>query len=173
MHDKITATPSHHPAGFSVIQTWLHARQELLVEFVRLAGLNPDRHRSEIDVEELQIFCEQLVDYVSSGHFEVYNIIFAAFENATGHALEQAQTLYPKLKISTDVALDFNDKYSDPSDDDLLDLDADLNKLGPLLENRFNTEDELMQALNISLQDSDLSLKKDKKGDFTQTKTHP
>ena len=118
-------------------------------------------------------FCEQLVDYVSSGHFEVYNIIFAAFENATGHALEQAQTLYPKLKVSTDLALDFNDKYSDPSDDDLLELDEDLNKLGPLLENRFDTEDELMKALNISLQGTDLSSEKVKKANFTQTKPTP
>lgn len=149
MQDKISKSNQELRGKHSMIDTWLIARQELLVEYVHIAGLSPKRQRQHVDLDELQQFCNQLLDYVSTGHFEIYNYMFQAFENATGPALEHAQKLYPQLKRSTDIVLDFNDKYSDASEECLLDLDDDLNKLGPMLENRFDTEDRLMKTLDI------------------------
>ncbi len=132
-----------------MIDAWLNARQSLLVEYMLLAGLNPNRARTHINPEILQKFCEQLVDYVSTGHFEVYNFIFESLEKASGDPLELAKKIYPKLRVSTDFALDFNDKYNHVNEDNLLNIDHDLNKLGPLLEHRFEIEDKLIQALDI------------------------
>ena len=135
----------HHP----LLDSWLNARQELLVDYMHLAGLNPKRHTTAIDNNELQTFCDKLVDYVSIGHFEVYNYIFQAFENASGTSLKTAQSLYPKLRVTTDLILDFNDKYSDPNDEILGKVDDDLNKLGPVFELRFELEDKMLKTLKV------------------------
>ena len=76
------------------IDDWLDARQALLVEYMRLAGLMPtkSKQRSLPGHVELQRFCEQLVDYVSAGHFEIYNHVVTAFEQASGDKLELAGT---------------------------------------------------------------------------------
>ncbi len=79
------------------IDDWLDARQALLVEYMRLAGLTPARtkQRSLPGHVELQGFCERLVDYVSAGHFEIYNHVVTAFEQASGDKLELAKRIYP------------------------------------------------------------------------------
>ncbi|MGL4716417.1 MAG: Rsd/AlgQ family anti-sigma factor, partial [Aeromonas sp.] len=50
---------------------------------------------------------------------------------------------------STEFALEFNDKYSDADEAQLLLLDDDLNQLGPVLEDRFRQEDRLVTALHV------------------------
>ncbi|MGY3865627.1 Rsd/AlgQ family anti-sigma factor [Aeromonas bivalvium] len=134
------------------IDDWLEARQALLVEYIRLAGLSPSRSKQQRCLPgcpELQQFCEQLVDYVSAGHFEIYHHVVNAFEQASGDSLELAKRIYPRIRSCTEFALEFNDKYSDASEEQLLSLDEDLNKLGPVLEDRFKYEDRLISALHV------------------------
>ena len=131
------------------IDDWLDARQALLVEYMRLAGLMPtkSKQRSLPGHVELQRFCEQLVDYVSAGHFEIYNHVVTAFEQASGDKL--AKRIYPHIRACTEFALEFNDKYSNADEAQLLQLDEDLNQLGPVLEDRFKQEDRLVKALQV------------------------
>ena len=81
--------------------------------------------------------------------FEVYNQAVTACEKHGESSQELARDLLPKISSSTDIVLDFNDKYSaSKSDNILLELDDDLSRLGPSIENRFAFEDELIEVLH-------------------------
>ena len=85
----------------------------------------------------------------SAGHFEIYNHVVTAFEQASGDKLELAKRIYPHIRACTEFALEFNDKYSNADEAQLLQLDEDLNQLGPVLEDRFKQEDRLVKALQV------------------------
>ena len=72
-----------------------------------------------------------------------------AFEQASGDKLELAKRIYPHIRACTEFALEFNDKYSNADEAQLLQLDEDLNQLGPVLEDRFKQEDRLVKALQV------------------------
>lgn len=101
-------------------------------------------------------FCELLVDYVSAGHFEVYDKIVANCE-LTGELKQQlAKTLYPRIGETTQAALEFNDRYADgASDDELMEFDKDLAALGHALEARFELEDQLIATLSVHREGAD------------------
>ena len=65
------------------------------------------------------------------------------------YTLELAKRIYPHIRTSTELALEFNDKYSEADEAQLLLLDDDLNELGPVLEERFKQEDRLVKALHV------------------------
>jgi len=151
MLTKLEQTKQALAGKHKAIDDWLDARQALLVEYMRLAGLTPARskQRSLPRQEDLQHFCNKLVDYVSAGHFEIYHHVVTAFEQASGETLALAKRIYPHIRASTEFALEFNDKYSDPDEAQLLVLDDDLNELGQVLEDRFKQEDRLVKALHV------------------------
>ena len=71
-------------------------------------------------------------------------------ENASGRSLSIAQRVLPKLDTSIEQLMDFSDKYCEHLDDNKLDdLQQDLEKLGPILEQRFRNEDRLIIALRL------------------------
>jgi len=134
----------------SVIDSWLEERQELLVLYCKLVGLPPfDRNEQALPEQaHIQKFCQILMDYLSAGHFEIYNDIAKACETKGKESLALAQQLYPKISASTDIALSFNDKYAETKQDSTLpDFDTELSKLGEILEQRFEYEDELIDNL--------------------------
>lgn len=134
----------------SIIDNWLTERQELLVLFCRIAGFSPYEKKDHALPDQLQIqnFCQILMDYLSAGHFEVYDDIANACKDRGPESQKLANSLYPRISDTTDIALDFNDKYAEVSKDDLLDeFDNDLSKLGEALELRFELEDELIDNL--------------------------
>ncbi len=60
-----------------------------------------------------------------------------------------ADSLYPKIANSTDMALEFNDKYAEAESSTLSkNFDRDLSMLGQALVERFDFEDELIQTLH-------------------------
>ncbi|PAJ73055.1 Rsd/AlgQ family anti-sigma factor [Pseudoalteromonas sp. NBT06-2] len=134
----------------SVIDSWLDERQELLVLYCKLVGLPPfdSKEQALPELDHIQKFCQILMDYLSAGHFEIYNDIAKACETKGKQSLALAQVLYPKISESTDVALSFNDKYAEIKQESLLpDFDAELSKLGEILEQRFEYEDKLIDNL--------------------------
>lgn len=134
----------------TVIDKWLTERQELLVLYCRIAGFSPYDKKDHALPDQLQIqnFCQILMDYLSAGHFEVYDDIAKACEQKGPHSQQLASELYPRISETTDTALDFNDKYAEVDKEDLLkDFDDDLSKLGEALELRFELEDELIDNL--------------------------
>jgi regulator of sigma D len=134
----------------TIIDKWLTERQELLVLYCKIAGFSPYDKKDHALPDQLQIqtFCQILMDYLSAGHFEVYDDIAKACEQKGPKSQQLANELYPRISETTDIALDFNDKYAEVAKDDLLDeFDNDLSKLGEALELRFELEDELIDNL--------------------------
>ncbi|MGF1804454.1 Rsd/AlgQ family anti-sigma factor, partial [Aliivibrio sifiae] len=59
-----------------VIDHWLSTRQDLLVEYCKLAGLPPfDTSTFSLPpFFAIQSFTQHLIDYISEGHFKIYNM---------------------------------------------------------------------------------------------------
>ncbi|WP_049631050.1 Rsd/AlgQ family anti-sigma factor [Cellvibrio sp. pealriver] len=134
-----------------IIDRWLEERQAMLVQYCALSGLDQDLSDLQRG-EKLRSFCQILVDYVSAGHFEVYDqLIKEGREFDDADALKEASKLYDIVDSTTEKLLDFNDKYLET--DDLASLTDDLSKLGEVLEVRFSTEDRLVAVLHTSHKD--------------------
>ncbi len=134
----------------NAIDKWLAERQEVLVEYCRLAGLPPfeKTDRALPQKKDIQSFCQLLMDYISAGHFEVFDQIVMQCKENGPNSLALAKTIYPQIVISTDVALTFNDKYAEDSQVALHDnFDDNLSALGQFLEQRFELEDQLIETL--------------------------
>ena len=133
-----------------VIDKWLNERQELIVLYCKIAGFTPYEKQDQALPEPklIESFCQLLMDYLSAGHFEVYDDIAKACEKKGLQSQELANSIYPRISSTTDVALDFNDKYAEVDKEDLLkDFDNDLSVIGEALEARFALEDELIDNL--------------------------
>ncbi|TMP87407.1 sigma D regulator [Pseudoalteromonas ruthenica] len=134
----------------TVIDKWLAERQELLVQYCNMAGNshNAKHDKALPEPATIQQFCQLLMDYLSAGHFEIYDDIVKQCESRGPESLELAQSLYPQISATTDVALDFNDSYAEVKGDDLMEnFDNDLSTLGEALSTRFELEDELIHNL--------------------------
>ncbi|MGQ4277107.1 sigma D regulator [Pseudidiomarina sp. E22-M8] len=132
------------------IDTWLQERQLLLIEYFKLAGLPPyDKEKSALPaVEDVRNFCGLLVDYVSAGHFEIYDQIITNCGDAPAETEELAAELFPLISETTEVALAFHDQYGNSVDDTHLDdFDRHLSALAEALELRMEFEDRLLHAL--------------------------
>ena len=89
------------------------------------------------------------MDYVSEGHFEIFDQVVTACEKNGTSSQSLAQNLVPKISKTPDTALDFNDKYTESVDDAVLyHLDKDLSSLGHAMETRFELEDKLLEVLH-------------------------
>jgi regulator of sigma D len=134
-----------------IIDRWLEERQAMLVQYCALSGL--DQNLSDLQRgDKLRSFCQILVDYVSAGHFEVYDqLIKEGREFDDAEALQEASKLYNTIDTTTERLLDFNDKYLET--DDISSLTSDLSLLGEALEVRFSSEDRLISVLHTSHKD--------------------
>lgn len=140
-----------------LIDQWLENRRKLLVHYCQIAGLPPygKAEKSLPSFERVKFFCDLLVDYVSEGHFEVYDRVVNACENSGPSSKSLAQQVLPKITSTTNVALDFNDKYAEAQDDQVLyELDDDLSELAHAMETRFELEDKLLEILHNKLSES-------------------
>jgi regulator of sigma D len=91
-----------------------------------------------------------LVDYVSAGHFEVYEQLIQEAREFNDGGLELAAKLYPRIEQTTEVALNFNDRLDgrELSEVDVKELFNELSRLGEVLESRFEMEDFLIENLH-------------------------
>lgn len=149
------------------VDNWLKARQQLLIEYCSLAGITSaeaaesavDAHlvsangeRALPDAGDVETFCEDLMDYLSAGHFEVYDIL--ATSSTRAKALKEQ--LYPRITSTTDAALRFNDRYTQlVQPEQASTFDKDLAELGEILEERFELEDRLLHHLHETATASD------------------
>ncbi len=153
MYTRLQNTRQQYGGSLTAIDNWLEERQQLIVAYCKLAALPPfDKGQATqhfpLESEILE-FCQLLMDYLSAGHFEVYDQIVSqcAVNGSVSKAL--AEGLYPKIASSTDIALEFNDKYADHTvEAKTVDFDGDLSSLGQALEQRFEFEDELIRVLH-------------------------
>ena len=112
-----------------LIDRWLRDRQQLIVQYCDISGTT-DFEDSEQVRNKFGKLCDALVDYVSAGHFEIYEKLIR--------------------EETTEVALAFNDKLSADamSEEALRGLMGPLSELGEQLETRFSLEDFLIEHLH-------------------------
>jgi regulator of sigma D len=129
-----------------MINKLLAERQEVLVLFCQVAGLEPYTRTKSMD-NLLQTFCQILVDYTAFGHFEVFGRISNGSERRM-RVIKMAEEIYPAFVEATETAVNFNDKY-DLSDHQLIldNLAEDLSQLGETLATRIELEDKLVSTM--------------------------
>ncbi len=95
----------------------------------------------------LRRFCEALIDYTASAHFQLYRYLADNCERRKA-VLAIADELYPKIVETTDTILRFNDKYEAMSLDNSVEfLAMDLSNLGECIADRIHYEDRVISAL--------------------------
>ncbi len=152
MLNKVKTARERWGGVSQAIDRWLQDRQDLLVLFLGLTSKDDSLTLPEREAK-LQEFCQILVDYVSAGHFEIYEqLVQEARERDDKAGLQEARAKYTTVDGTTEEILDFNDKYQET--DDLSSLTADLSTLGVCLETRFEAEDYMLDILHIRYQDS-------------------
>lgn len=132
------------------LATLVKTRSETLSLYSELANQRPFE-ADEIVSEALQEFCQALIDYAASAHFQLYRYIADRLERR-GPVLDVADQVYPRIVQTTDSILRFNDRYETA---DLLNgsaellerLDADLSRLGETLAERIQLEDKVISAM--------------------------
>lgn len=132
-----------------LIDRWLKERQELLVHYCDLSG-ESDFSKTEALREKFVRLCEVLVDYVSTGHFEIYEQLVREAREFNDGGLELAARVYPRIEQTTEVALNFNDRLDgrELTESDIRALFEELSRLGETLESRFEMEDFLIEHLH-------------------------
>lgn len=134
----------------AIIDAWLIERQALLTQFVAL----PQMSIAEDVVQELHRFCEAMVDYSSRGHFNVYEQLLMHIAEHNGKYAETASLLLGKIHDTTDTIIIFDDEYGAVeklSIQDVGHFNGRLSRLGEVLTERFNHEDELMGLVQKTL----------------------
>jgi len=138
-----------------LIDRWLQERHELVSAY---SVLSEAAQPAAANAPEVQKFCQILVDYVSAGHFEVYEQLTSeakAFGDVRG--LELAKQIYPRIEAITEAALAFNDHCDNGDSGDSASLNAELKRLGQMLHERFELEDCLIEVLHNSHQEQAVS----------------
>jgi len=152
MLTKLEQAKQEWGGTLAIIDNWLEARQQCVVLYCELAGLPPYQVEEGGLPEQVKItkFCQLLLDYASRGHFEIYEQIIAQCKLDGEENLKIAQDLYSKITQTTDIALNFNDKYAEANSDQALqDFDLDLSELGIIMESRFKREDQLLEVVHL------------------------
>ena len=141
----MSATMQEKPSFSYISEALLNKRQKLLIKFCELAGLEPYSQTEPLAIE-LKQFCQLLMDYSALCHFELFEGIINDPE--TSDAVNQAvNQSYPRIKIITNKAVDFNDNYAELENIQINRLSSDLSKLGEELAVCFEIEDRLLAML--------------------------
>ncbi|TCV91487.1 sigma D regulator [Biostraticola tofi] len=137
-----------------LIDQWLQARKVLLVTYYHLIGLKPNKEQhTPLDEKALDDFCHNLVDYLSAGHFHVYDRIVADAGSKPAETQSHAQ-LYAALQANTQSIMAFYDSHLEAAidHDNYLEFQQALSGVGEALATRFALEDQLIQqAFNYQI----------------------
>ena len=129
-----------------MVRNLLAERQEMLVSYCRLAGLEPYNGDKPVK-RQLEEFCQLLMDYTAFGHFELYGRISEGGERR-GRVSGVADEVYSSITNITEKLVAFNDKYDAAEHSlDLKPLSGDLSVLGEDIAVRMELEDRLVTAL--------------------------
>lgn len=132
-----------------LIDRWLKERQNLIVRYCELSDPDSKSEPGNLS-EKFGKLCEVLLDYVSAGHFEIYEQLIQEAKEFDDGGIELAYRVYPRIQQSTELALNFNDRVDGGriEEKDVAELFEELSKLGEALETRFESEDFLIEHLH-------------------------
>ncbi len=130
----------------NLINELVHTRNEMLTIFSELIEHRPFEQMDDDLPGLVEKFCQALIDYTADAHFRLYRFIDERSERRRS-IVNVANQVYPKILDSTQIILDFNDKYETTRSKDELDaLSQDLSQLGENLAERIELEDRVIDA---------------------------
>lgn len=128
-----TATATANGYFSEADESFTECRQQLISYLVKLNHALSDDH---VDLSQalLSRFCDALVDYLSAGHFRVFQ------------RLSLPATAYAIIEGTTQAGVAFSDRYGDIANFDMNAVKEGLERLARLLSARFELEDNLLYA---------------------------
>ncbi len=129
-----------------LVDQWLYARKQLLVAYYNMVGIKPNKEsHSALDEKAVDAFCHNLVDYLSAGHFNIYERIIDEMEGTS--PLLAATQIYPQLEANTQQIMEFYDSNLENAidDDNCIEFQQALSGIGEALASRFSLEDKLIE----------------------------
>jgi regulator of sigma D len=138
--------PDRRQQNHELIAKLNNERQEVMSLYCNFAELKPFSANDAVK-SLLTQFSQILVDYVSLGHFGVYQRVLSGNERR-GRVLAVAQEIYPEFSTTTDAVISFNDKYDNVDEiEHFEDLEQDLSVIGENLAKRIDLEDRLCEVM--------------------------
>ncbi|MFU0923453.1 sigma D regulator [Kluyvera sichuanensis] len=128
-----------------LVDRWLNIRKHLLVAYYNLVGLKPGKESfMRLNEKALDDFCQRLVDYLSAGHFSIYERIIHKMEG--NNPLLNASKIWPLLDANTQQIMDYYDSTLENAidQDNVYAFQQALSDIGEALEARFLLEDQLI-----------------------------
>jgi regulator of sigma D len=139
-----------------LVDGWLHVRKHLLVAYYNLVGIKPGKESyMRLNEKALDDFCQSLVDYLSAGHFNIYERIIGEMEGSSPFLA--ATKLHSLLEANTQQLMNYYDSTLENAidHDNYQEFQQALSDIGEALEQRFTLEDKLIGlVLDNNLQTS-------------------
>ena len=131
------------------IKQLIAERNSVLSQFYNLSNHVDNIEDVESFKESLQEFCQDMVDYIATGHFEIYRRIEDGIERRN-EILELSDDAFNKIINTTKAAINFNDLYdfTDELNPKILkNFPHQLSELGQNLATRIELEDRFINTL--------------------------
>ena len=146
MSVKASARPERRRRATQLITELQNERHDLWSLYCQIGELKPFSNAETVKTK-LTKFAQVLVDYISLGHFGLYERILSGNERRD-RLLSVATEIYPEFSGITDLSVNFNDKYEKVDDISVFSsLSEDLSELGESLAKRFDLEDRLCELM--------------------------
>ncbi|MEH0873812.1 sigma D regulator [Pectobacterium cacticida] len=150
MLNQLQSLTEHVGGNNALIDQWLQARKQLLVAYYHLVGIKPKREAlSALDDTALDNFCHNLVDYLSTGHFHLYEKMLHEAATHSESLLAHSTQLDIALQNNTQHIMTFYDSHLMTSidHDNYLEFQRALSCVGEALETRFTLEDNMIRLV--------------------------
>lgn len=153
MQPNENVAPERRARSHHEINDLVECRTDALALYSELASHQPFTPENNTQ-RLLQSFCESLIDYTASAHFQLYRHIDEDRERRKP-VKAVADEIYPTISAITQTILDFNDKYdTEEHCKNLAELANDLSQIGEKLADRIELEDRLIQVLTSPRRDN-------------------
>ncbi len=146
MLNNLNMSAEHLGGNNDPVDHWLQDRRDLLVSYYHLAGLKPNKDCfMALNEKALNAFCQCLVDYLSAGHFNIYERVIK--ETAQDDSLRATSQIYPALQANTSALMKIYDTHLENAinHDNYHEFQTVLSRISEILEARFMLEDKLVQ----------------------------
>ncbi len=142
--------------SIKLVDRWLNIRKHLLVAYYNLVGIKPGKESfMRLNEKALDDFCQRLVDYLSAGHFSIYERMIHKLEGSG--PLSEATKIWPLLEANTEEIMKYYDSSMETAidHDNCFEFQQALSDIGEALEARFVLEDRLITLTLDTLQGRD------------------
>lgn len=132
----------------ALIDQWLQARKQLLVAYYHLVGIKPNKDKhTPLDEKALDDFCHRLVDYLSAGHFHIYERVLQEAGQLSEQKLASQARFERALQHNTQQIMAFYDNHLATAidHDNCIEFQQALSHVGEAMAERFTLEDSMIR----------------------------